>query len=95
MVRPQSRFEGSDRQGRGRLLDALRLGAVARDEVADRCGWPDDVARAERIASSLVSDGFARWRTEPSSCAATGSRSDQRAEELHDAPIDRLRLLEM
>ena len=28
---PQSRFEGSDRQGRGRLVDALRRGPVAVD----------------------------------------------------------------
>jgi A/G-specific adenine glycosylase len=62
MVRSQSRFEGSDRQGRGRLLDALRSGLVGRAELAGCCGWPDDAARAERIAASLVSDGFARWQ---------------------------------
>ena len=61
MVRPQSRFQGSDRQARGKLLDALRLGAVARAELADACGWTGDAVRSERIAASLVSDGFARW----------------------------------
>ncbi len=40
-------FEGSDRQARGRLLDALREGPVRRDD-AD-----------ERIAAGLIRDGFA------------------------------------
>jgi A/G-specific adenine glycosylase len=61
MVRPQSRFEGSDRQGRGKLLDALRQGPVTRVELANACGWPGDAVRSERIAASLVSDGFAQW----------------------------------
>jgi A/G-specific adenine glycosylase len=57
----QSRFEGSDRQGRGRLVDALRArGRVAAAELAPVAGWPDDGARAERIAASLVRDGLAR-----------------------------------
>jgi A/G-specific adenine glycosylase len=60
-VRPQSRFAGSDRQGRGRLVDALRQGTVAPDRLAEACGWPDDQARAERIAASLVREGFAHW----------------------------------
>jgi A/G-specific adenine glycosylase len=55
----QSRFEGSDRQGRGRLVAALRLGPVAGTEVARLAGWPDDPARAERVAASLVTDGLA------------------------------------
>ncbi len=55
----QSAFAGSDRQGRGRLVDALRLGPVAPDEVAAAAGWPDDVDRAERIAAGLVTDGLA------------------------------------
>lgn len=58
---PQSRFEGSDRQGRGRLVDALRLGSVRPDRVAAVAGWPDDVARAQRIAEGLVADGLALW----------------------------------
>jgi A/G-specific adenine glycosylase len=55
----QSRFEGSDRQGRGRLLDALRAGPVAQADVAVRCGWPDDPDRAARIADQLIAEGFA------------------------------------
>jgi len=54
---PQSRFEGSDRQGRGRLVDALRLGPV--DDVARATGWPDDPERARRVAATLVDDGLA------------------------------------
>jgi A/G-specific adenine glycosylase len=55
----QSRFEGSDRQGRGRLVRALRAGPVATDRVADVMGWPDDPERAARVAATLVADGLA------------------------------------
>jgi A/G-specific adenine glycosylase len=60
-ARPQSRFAGSDRQGRGRLVHALRAGPVTARELAPACGWPDDAARAERIAADLAAEGFARW----------------------------------
>jgi A/G-specific adenine glycosylase len=60
-VRPQSKFAGSDRQGRGRLLDALRVGPVAESALAASCGWPEDAERAARIAQALVSEGFAEW----------------------------------
>jgi A/G-specific adenine glycosylase len=56
---PAARFEGSDRQARGRLLDALRAGPVR--DVAAACGTPADRPRAARIADGLVSDGFAKW----------------------------------
>ena len=55
----QSAFEGSDRQGRGRLVDALRLGPVASADLPATMGWPDDRARAERVAATLVVDGLA------------------------------------
>lgn len=59
---PQSRFEGSDRQGRGRLVDVLRRdGSVPAEMLAVAAGWPDDERRARRIAESLVADGLARW----------------------------------
>jgi A/G-specific adenine glycosylase len=61
-ARPQSAFSGSDRQGRGRLLESLRCGDVPAGEIARACGWPDDVARAERVAAALVEEGFAGWR---------------------------------
>ena len=53
----QSRFEGSDRQGRGRLVDALRHGPVS--DVPTATGWPEDPERAERVAQTLVADGLA------------------------------------
>jgi len=56
---PQSRFAGSDRQGRGRLVGALRRSVVPDDALAAVMGWPDDRARAERVACSLVADGLA------------------------------------
>jgi len=58
--RGQSRFEGSDRQGRARLVDALRAeGSVSARVLAERAGWPDDPERARRAAASLVADGLA------------------------------------
>ncbi len=62
-ARRQSPFVGSDRQGRGRLLDALRRGGVERSSLAGACGWPGDPTRAERVAAALVAEGFAEWRT--------------------------------
>jgi len=56
----QSRFAGSDRQGRGRLVEAIRQGAVASTELAAVCGWADD-QRARRVAEGLVRDGLAGW----------------------------------
>jgi len=57
--RAQSRFEGSDRQGRGRLVAALRHGPVALDDLAEVMGWPDDVERAQLVAKGVVADGLA------------------------------------
>ena len=57
---PQSRFEGSDRQARGRLLSALREGPVFPREIARAAGIPEDPRRAQRVADRLVADGLAR-----------------------------------
>jgi A/G-specific adenine glycosylase len=56
---PQSTFSTSDRRGRGRLVDALRRGPVATSDLAAVMGWPDDPARAARVATGLVADGLA------------------------------------
>jgi A/G-specific adenine glycosylase len=56
---PQSRFEGSDRQGRGRLVDALCRGPVAVADAADVMGWPDDPTRADRVVVGMLADGLA------------------------------------
>jgi A/G-specific adenine glycosylase len=58
--RGQARFEGSDRQGRGRLVEALRHGDVGAADLASVMGWPDDPGRAERVADGLVGDGLIR-----------------------------------
>lgn len=55
----QSRFAGSDRQGRGRLVDAIRAAPVPLDGLAVAAGWPDDPGRAARAAASLLADGLA------------------------------------
>lgn len=55
----QSTFEGSDRQGRGRLVAAMRAGPVAVSHVTAVTGWQDDPDRARRVAWSLVDDGLA------------------------------------
>jgi A/G-specific adenine glycosylase len=55
----QSTFPGSDRQGRGRLVDALRRGPVPAPELAGTAGWPDEPDRARRVAATLVADGLA------------------------------------
>jgi A/G-specific adenine glycosylase len=58
-TRRQSTFAGSDRQGRGRLVAALRRAPVALADVAAVAGWPDDPDRAARVAATLVADGLA------------------------------------
>lgn len=55
----QSRFEGSDRQGRGRLVGALRAGPVPVDQLPAVTGWPDDPIRAARVADGVIADGLA------------------------------------
>jgi A/G-specific adenine glycosylase len=60
--RRQGRFAGSDRQGRGRLVGALRAAPVPAGRMASAAGWPDDEPRALRIADALVSEGLASWQ---------------------------------
>jgi A/G-specific adenine glycosylase len=55
----QPPFAGSDRQGRGRLVAALRDGEVREDDLAVVMGWPDDPGRATRVAATVVADGLA------------------------------------
>ena len=54
----QSTFAGSDRQGRGRLVDALRTGPVQTADLPAVMGWPDDPSRAGTVAATLVADGL-------------------------------------
>ena len=54
----QPPFEGSDRQGRGRLVDALRDGPQPASAAAHLMGLEDDPPRARRIVASLRRDGL-------------------------------------
>ena len=54
----QSRFAGSDRQGRGRLMKAIADGPVPAQRLAYAMGWPDQHERAGRVAATLVADGL-------------------------------------
>ena len=56
--RPQARFDGSDRQGRGRLIDALRDRRLGEEEVASVLGWSTEPARAARVVADLVAEGL-------------------------------------
>lgn len=57
--RPQTRFVGSDRQGRARLVKALSdAGALDEPAVAAAMGWPTDGTRAARVLAGLVADGL-------------------------------------
>lgn len=62
-ARRQPVFAGSDRQGRGRLVAALRCASVPADgeALALAAGWPGDPARGRRVADALVADGIACW----------------------------------
>jgi A/G-specific adenine glycosylase len=55
----QPAFEGSDRQGRGRLVAALCGGSIPVTDVPAVLGWPDDPARVERVVVGMVADGLA------------------------------------
>ena len=57
-AKAQSTFSGSDRQGRGRLVAALKEGPLAAGAVAVAAGWPGDEDRAARVVSGLVADGL-------------------------------------
>lgn len=54
----QAPFEGSDRQGRGRLLRAAASAPFSPGDAAEAAGWPGDPERAARAAASLVVDGL-------------------------------------
>jgi A/G-specific adenine glycosylase len=55
----QTVFAGSDRQGRGRLVAALRNGPIALDQAPSVAGWPGQAQRASRVVAGLVADGLA------------------------------------
>lgn len=57
----QSPFDGSDRQGRGRIVQALRTGPIEVVRLPDVAGWDDDPERARRVADGLVVEGLAEY----------------------------------
>ena len=56
--KPQSRFEGSDRQARGKLMKALVSGAVRVNDAAKVMGLAEQPERSEAIVRSLLEDGL-------------------------------------
>ena len=56
----QAPFAGSDRQGRGRLVAALREAEVPHEPeaLAAACGWPGQPDRAARVVEGLLADGL-------------------------------------
>ena len=57
--RPQARFEGSDRQARGRAVRALGDGPVDRTGLAAVMGLGDDGVRATKLIDALLGEGLA------------------------------------
>ena len=54
----QARFEGSDRQARGRLLAALSDGPLPMERAAAVMGLEDDAARAQRLVAELIAESL-------------------------------------
>ena len=54
----QARFSGSDRQGRGRLVRALRGGVIGVGDAAEAMGWPNDPERVDRAIDRLIAEGL-------------------------------------
>ena len=70
----QPRFEGSDRQGRGRLVEALSW-SVALADLPAVMGWPDDQPRRGRSPSACSTTA---WRVREVRSCASPDESDRR-----------------
>ncbi|MFM7262441.1 MAG: A/G-specific adenine glycosylase [Acidimicrobiales bacterium] len=57
--RPQARFEGSDRQARGRAMRALVDGPRTRGQLVDVMALDGDPGRAHGLLDALVAEGLA------------------------------------
>ena len=55
---PNAKFKGSDRQGRGRLVEILRDRIVVASELGEVMGWEDDPERCQRVLMGLIKDGL-------------------------------------
>lgn len=58
--RPQARFEGSDRQARGKAVRAVIDGASERRDVVAAMGLAHDTTRASALLDDLVAEGLLR-----------------------------------
>lgn len=56
--KPQARFEGSDRQARGRALKAVGDGVGDLSQLVAAMGLPDDKQRARKLIDALVAEGL-------------------------------------
>lgn len=56
--KPQTRFEGSDRQARGRLMRALGDGGIERSRAPRIMGLQAHPDRSARVVESLLNDGL-------------------------------------
>lgn len=54
----QPPFDGSDRQGRGRLLRRLTDGSLPTDSSGEVMGWPADPSRVRRVVADLITEGL-------------------------------------
>ncbi len=51
-------FEGSDRQGRGKLITALRNEPIMEKDIPQIVGWTNDHKRCKRVLKKLEKDGL-------------------------------------
>ncbi len=65
---PQSRFEGSDRQMRGKLLRAASNGGLVRSTAADAIGYASQSDRVEMLIGQLLDEGLLVLRTGVRDC---------------------------
>jgi A/G-specific adenine glycosylase len=79
---PQSPLAGSDREGRGRLVAALRRGPVPVADLPAAMGWPDDPERAARVVEGLVGDGLVVIGNEVTLFDTYGAKASLRREGL-------------
>lgn len=56
--KPQARFEGSDRQARGRALKAVAQGIGVPKDIVAAMGLEDDALRGNKLLSALVAEGL-------------------------------------
>ena len=58
VTKKQSKFQGSDRQARGKLIQRLAVGPVALVEASAVMGLPDEANRSDRLVQDLYSEGL-------------------------------------